>query len=76
MEIALILASYYSFGDENESINGWTDLGEEDVPLVECIYIYIVFTRVPGKSYRRRHRSLLLCLCYDVFRELIKSFVC
>ena len=30
-----------------------------DVLLVE----YLVFTRVPGESYRRRLRSLLLCSC-------------
>ena len=30
---------------------------------------YIVFTRMPGESYPRRLRSLLLCLC-DVFRTL------
>ena len=34
--------------------------------------MYLVVTRVPGESYRRRLRSLLLCLCY-VFRALIKS---
>ena len=53
----------------------------EDVPLVEfyvpCIYTheeivlplveftYLVFTRMPGESYHRRLRSLLVCLCYD-----------
>ena len=45
----------------------------EDVPLVE--FMYLVFTRMPGESYRRRLRSLLLCLC-DVFRTLINSLVC
>ena len=30
---------------------------------------------MPGDSYRRRLRSLLLCL-YDVFRALINSLVC
>ena len=34
----------------------------EDVPLVE--FMYLVFTRMPGESYRRRLRSLLLYLCY------------
>ena len=34
--------------------------------------MYLVVTRVPGESYRRRLTSLLLCLCY-VFRALIKS---
>ena len=37
--------------------------------------MYLVFTRVPGESYRRRLRSLLLYLCY-VFRTLINSLVC
>ena len=45
----------------------------EDVPLVE--FMYLVFTRMPGESYRRRLRSLLLYLCY-VFRALINSPVC
>ena len=31
----------------------------ETVSLVE--FIYLVFTRMPGESYRRRFRSLLLC---------------
>ena len=45
----------------------------EDVPLVE--FMYLVFTRMPGESYHRQLRSLLLYLCY-VFRALINSFVC
>ena len=36
----------------------------EDVPLTE--FMYPAFTRMPGKSYRRRLRSLQLCLS-DVF---------
>ena len=36
--------------------------------------MYLVFTRIPGESYRRRFRSLLLYLC-DVFRALINSLV-
>ena len=36
----------------------------DDVPVVE--FIYLVFTRMPGDSYRRRLGSLLLWLC-DVF---------
>ena len=36
-----------------------------DVPLVE--FIYLVFTCMPGESYHRQLRSLLLCLC-DIFR--------
>ena len=43
-----------------------------DVPLVE--FMYHVFTRMPGESYRRRLRSLLWCLCDD-FRALINSLV-
>ena len=34
--------------------------------------MYLVFTRVPGESYRRRLRSLLLCY---VFRALINLCV-
>ena len=45
----------------------------EDVPHVE--FMYLVFTCMPGKRYRRRLRSLLLSLCY-VFRTLINSHVC
>ena len=44
----------------------------EDVPVVE--FMYFVFTRMPGESYRRRLKSLLLRLC-DVFRALINSLV-
>jgi len=36
--------------------------------------MYLVFTRMPGQSYRRRLRSLLLSC--DVFRALINSLVC
>ena len=36
--------------------------------------MYLVFTRMAGESYRRRLRSLFLCLCY-VFRALINSLV-
>ena len=43
-----------------------------DIPMG---FMYLVFTRMPGESYRRRLRSLLLCLC-DVFRALINSLVC
>ena len=37
--------------------------------------MYLVLTCMPGESYRRRLRSLLLCLC-DVFEALINSFTC
>ena len=42
----------------------------EDVPLVE--FMYLVFTRMPSESCRRRLGSLLLYL-FDVFRALINS---
>ena len=38
-------------------------------------FMYLVFTPMPGESYRRQLGSLLLCLC-DVFRALINSLVC
>ena len=38
-------------------------------------FMYIVFTRMPGDTYRRRLRSLLLYL-YCVFRALVNSLVC
>ena len=44
----------------------------EDVPLVQ--FMYLVFTRMPGASCRRRLRSLLYLCC--VFRTLINSLVC
>ena len=37
--------------------------------------MYLVFTRMPGESYRRRLGSLLVYLCY-VFEALIHSLVC
>ena len=43
--------------------------------MVMVEFMYLVFTRMPGESYRRRLRSLLLYLCY-VFRALINSLVC
>ena len=46
---------------------------DDDVPLVE--FMYLVFTRLPGESYRRRLEFLLLSTCY-VFRTLINSLVC
>ena len=52
---------------------GWSVIPSgEDAPLVE--FLYLVFTRMPGDSYRRRLRSLL-CLC-DVFGALINSPMC
>ena len=48
----------------------WKNVGE-DVPLVE--FMYLVFTRMPGKSYGRRLRSLLLYSCY-VFNRKTHGF--
>ena len=45
----------------------------EAVPLVE--FMYLLFTRMPGESCRRRFRSLSLYSC-DVIRVLITSLVC
>ena len=36
--------------------------------------MYLVFTHMPGESYCRQLKSLLMCLC-DVFRALINSHV-
>ena len=46
---------------------------KEAVPLVE--FMYLVFTRMPGESYRWQLGSLLSYLYY-VFRALINSLVC
>lgn len=48
-------------------------LMKEDVPLVE--FKFLVFTRMPGESYYRQPRSLLLCVG-DIFQVLINSLVC
>ena len=42
-------------------------LSLEDVPLVE--FTHLVFTRVPGESYRRRLRSLYCCTCLTYFER-------
>ena len=52
-------------GDSFFFLNSWVD-----VLLVE--FMYLVFTHMPGESYCRRLRSLLLCLC-GVFQTLINS---
>ena len=49
------------------------DASKMDVPLVE--FMYLVFTRMPGESYRRRLQSLLLCL-RDVFPAVTNSLEC
>ena len=54
-------------------IRHWVASFLEAVPLVE--FMYLVFTGMPGESYRMCLRSLLLCLCC-VFRALINSLVC
>ena len=51
----------------------YDDFDFDEVPLVELMYV--VITRMPGESYRRRLGSLLIRLC-DVFRALINSLVC
>ena len=66
-----------------------TSTSPEVNPLME--FMYLVFARTPGESYRRRLRSSWLCLCdesyhrrlsslllhlCDVFWELINSLVC
>ena len=37
--------------------------------------MYLAIDGMPGESYSRRLRSLLLCLC-DVFRAIINSLDC
>ena len=38
-------------------------------------FYILIFTGMPGESYRRQHRSLLLYFCH-IFRVLINSLVC
>ena len=45
----------------------------EDVPLVESMYL--VFTRMPGHSYRRRHKVFVVVLVSRISRALINSLV-
>ena len=40
---------------------------EEDVPLVE--FMYFVFTRVPGESYRAGDSGLCCCTCVTYFEH-------
>ena len=51
----------------------WSQINIDNVPLVE--FMSLVFTSMPGESYRWQLRSLLLCLC-NVFWALINSLVC
>ena len=46
---------------ESSTEFSWEKINVEDVPLEE--FLHLVFTRMPGESYRRRLRSLLLYLC-------------
>ena len=45
------------------------------VPCKLLLCVLLSKTHMPSESYRRRLRSLLLCLC-SVFRALINSLVC
>ena len=65
--------SYFGNSSETERGHKCSMHAEIDVPLVE--FISLVFTCIPGESYHRRLRSLLLYLCY-VFWALINSLVC
>ena len=44
----------------------------EDVLLVE--FMYVIFAHMPGESYHRQLRSLLLYFCW-VFGVLVNSLV-
>ena len=53
--------------------NHWAIPAPHEVfPLVE--FMYLAFTCMPGESYSRWLRSLLLCLC-DIFQVLINSLL-
>ena len=41
-------------------MNSFKSVSAKDVPVVE--FMYLVSTRMPGERYRRRPRSLLLCV--------------
>ena len=64
---------HYSFGSKKRKDRQQQKDKKRNDKTVEIVYL--AFTRMPGESYRRRLRSLLLCLC-DVFRALINSLVC
>ena len=69
----LINAGKTSHKHKNKDLNrSKVTLYPEDASVVKLMYL--VFTCIPGESYRRRLRSLLY-LCY-VFRALISSLVC
>ena len=72
----LISARKTSNKDNNKDIWHANEfkLHKRHLPLVEVMYL--VFTRMPVESCRRRLIFfLLLCLC-DVFRALINSLLC
>ena len=70
--LCLVVCCYFSFFIPLlDRIHPITDDGS--VLLGELMYL--VFTSMPGESYRRWLRSFLLSLC-DVFQVLINSLVC
>ena len=72
--VADLYSSPHALGLHSSGLqNNATSARIEDVPLVE--FMYFVFTRMPGESYRSRLWSLLLYLRY-VFPALINSLVC
>ena len=70
------LCARVAFGTELNytelSVYFWWSLCTLKLYGIECVllveFMYLIFTRMPGESYRRRLRSLLLCLC-DVFQS-------
>ena len=72
--VADLYSSPHALGLHSSGLqNNATTARIEDVPLVE--FMYFVFTRMPGESYRSRLWSLLLYLRY-VFPALVNSLVC
>ena len=53
---------------------GKREVLREDVPLVE--FMYLVFSRMPGESYRRATQVFVVMFMCDVFRALSKSLAC
>ena len=64
--------SWHGTLKQNEAQSARAESANKVVPLAE--FMYLVFTRMPGESCRRRLGSLLLYLCY-VFRAQINSLV-
>ena len=72
-----LFARYFEKHQEREretSIKRWIDCVSSANTVQRMEFMYLVFTCMPGDSYRRRFSSLLLCLDY-VFRALINSLV-